>query len=314
MATIRAVVVDGRARGRLAVREVEAPKPGPGEALVRVKAISLNRGEVRRAQNAPAGAGIGWDLAGIVDAPAANGTGPAAGQRVVGLLPDRAWAELVPVPVQALAPLPNNVSFEQAATLPVAGLTALHALRKGGNVLGRNVLVTGASGGVGHLAVQLAVEAGARVVGLVRQEAHVGPVRDAGAHEVVADETGEAARPYGPYHLVLESVGGEVLASALAMLAQGGTCVHYGVSSGQTASINSAAFFRIGRVSLYGLYLFSELAVEPASVGLATLAGLVANGRLRPFIEVEAPWTQVGEVAQQLMDRGYAGKAVLRVE
>jgi NADPH:quinone reductase len=314
MAMMRAVVVDGRARGRLAVREVEAPKPGPAEALVRVKAISLNRGEVRRAQTEPAGAMTGWDLAGIVEVPAASGSGPTAGQRVVGLLPSQAWAELAPVPVQALAVLPNNVSFEQAATLPVAGLTALHALYKGGNLLGRNVLITGASGGVGHLAVQLAVEAGARVVGLVRQQAHVAAVRKAGAHEVVADESGEAARALGPYHLVLESVGGDVLAATLTMLVQGGTCVHYGVSSGQPATINSSAFFRVGRVSLYGLYLFTELAHEPAGVGLAALCALVANGRLRPLIEIEAPWTQVGEVAQQLLDRRYAGKAVLRVE
>jgi len=314
MAMIRAVVVDGRARGRLAIREVEVPKVGPTEALVRVKAISLNRGEVRRAQNEAAGATIGWDLAGIVEAPAANGTGPAAGQRVVGLLPTGAWAELVPVPVASLATLPNNVSFEQAATLPVAGLTALYSLYRGGNLLGRNVLVTGASGGVGHLAMQLAVEAGARVCGLVRQSAHAAAVRRAGAYEVVADETGEAARACGPYNLVLESVGGEVLASALTMLAQGGTCVHYGVSSGQTATINSSAFFRIGRVSLYGLYLFTELAHEPAGIGLGTLAALVSNGRLRPLIEREAPWIQVGEIAEQLLERRYAGKAVLRVE
>src|SRR5207244_1333598 len=124
-------------------------------------------------------------------------------------------------------------------------------------------------------------EAGARVVGLVRQEAHVPPVRDAGAHEVVADESGAAVRPYGPYNLVLESVGGDVLAATLTMLVTGGTCVHYGVSSGQTSTINTAAFFRTGRVSLYGLYLFTEVAVEPAGVGLALLAGLVANGRLR---------------------------------
>jgi NADPH2:quinone reductase len=105
-----------------------------------------------------------------------------------------------------------------------------------------------------------------------------------------------------------------VLAAALTMLAPGGTCVHYGVSSRQTATINSAAFFRIGRVSLYGLYLFTELDTEPATVGLTTLAGLVSNGRLRPLIEVEAPWTQVGEIAEQLLERRYAGKAVLRVE
>src|SRR5581483_5100577 len=144
MTTMRAVLVDAGAPGHLAIGEVEAPRPGPGEALVRVAAISLNRGEVNRAQREVAGARIGWDLAGTVLTAAANGEGPSAGQRVVGWLPAGAWAEQAAVPVSFLAPLPDAVTFAQASTFPVAGLTALHALRKGGNLLGRRVLITGA--------------------------------------------------------------------------------------------------------------------------------------------------------------------------
>ena len=83
-----------------------------------------------------------------------------------------AWAERVAVRTDALAALPDAVSFGQAATLPVAGLTALWALERGGLLLDKRVLVTGASGGVGHLACQLARQAGAQVVGAVRQESH----------------------------------------------------------------------------------------------------------------------------------------------
>src|SRR5215218_3155293 len=139
------------------------------EARVRVSSISLNRGEVRRAQAAEPGFNPGWDLAGTVEREAADETGPPAGARVVGLLPSGAWAELVAVPTNSLAELPENVPFGQAATLPVAGLTALYALEKGGGLLGRNILVTGASGGAGHFGVQLARLSGARVVALVRR-------------------------------------------------------------------------------------------------------------------------------------------------
>jgi NADPH2:quinone reductase len=313
MATIRAVVVDPEVRGHLTVKEVDAPEPLPNETLVRVAAVSLNRGEVRGAQRRTAGARIGWDLAGTVERAAANGAGPTAGQRVVGVMPTGGWAEQVAVPAPALAALPDEVSFAQAATLPVAGLTALHALQKGGILLGQNVLITGASGGVGHLAVQLARQAGARVIGLVRQPAHIEAVKAAGAHEVVADETGAAAAAWGPYNLILDGVSGPVLGAALRMLTPGGTCVVYGASADSQVTFDAGAFFLTGHVQLYGLYLFAEPGLQ-ANVSLATLAGLIADGRLHPQIELEAPWTEVGDVAQQLLDRSYAGKAVLHID
>src|SRR3972149_5469969 len=132
----RAVVISPEAPGRLVIRPVPEPVADRGEALVRVHAISLNRGEVRRSGMAPAGWRPGWELAGPGARPAADGSGPRAGARVVGLLPEGAWAERVAVPTHALADLPSNVTFSQAATFPVAGLTALHGLGKGGRLLG----------------------------------------------------------------------------------------------------------------------------------------------------------------------------------
>ena len=125
----RAVVVDSQVPGRLAIRPMPVPSPLPSQALVRVKSISLNLGEVRRALTmAEAGWRPGWDLAGVVEQAAADHSGPPAGARVVGFVPAGAWAEAVAVPTNALAQLSDNVSFTQAATLPVAGLTALYAL------------------------------------------------------------------------------------------------------------------------------------------------------------------------------------------
>jgi NADPH:quinone reductase len=311
---IRAVVVDPESAGRLEIREVEGPEPAPSEALVRVAAVSLNRGEVRRAMTSDgAGARPGWDLAGTVERAAADGSGPPEGARVVGMLNSGAWAELAAVPTRSLAELPDGVSFEQAATLPIAGLTALYALEKGGGLLGRRVLVTGASGGAGLFALELAREAGAHVVGLVRREEHVAPVTDAGAHEVAVGESGEAAREHGPYHLVLESVGGEVLGNALSMLAPEGTCVSFGVSGGPETTFDVRNFFYAGGARLYGFIIFHEVLAHPASEGLARLARMVDEGRLHPRIEVEAPWTEIGEVARGLMERRFTGKAVLRV-
>jgi len=313
MEKIRAIVADPAIAERFALREVEAPAPLPNEALVRVAAISLNRGEVRNAMSAPTTTRPGWDVAGTIERAAADGSGPRAGARVVGFLGSGAWAELVAVSTNALAELPENVSFAQAATLPVAGLTALYALEKGGGLVDRPVLITGASGGVGLFAVELARLASARVVGAFRQASSEALVREAGAQEVVIGDDLSPAKTFGPYHLILESVGGASLGAALTMLAPGGTCVLFGASGGVETTFNTGAFFRTGGATLYGFYLFHEVKSLSASQGLARLARLIADGRLHPRIEVEAPWTDVADVARQLMDRRFAGKAVLHV-
>src|SRR3984885_3282051 len=202
--TIRAIVVDPAAPGRLAIKPVELRDPDRDEVAVRVTAISLNRGETRRAgQQAEPGWGPGWDFAGVVEREAADGSGPKAGTRVVGLLPGGAWAERVNCRSHAVAALPDTVSDAQAATLPVAGLTALHALRQGGLLLGRKVLVDGATGGVGHLACQLAHAAGALVWGHVRRDAQRDQVASWCGGRVVVGRDLAGASAHGPYWLIL---------------------------------------------------------------------------------------------------------------
>jgi NADPH:quinone reductase len=313
MSTIQAVVADPQIPERLALRHVDPPSPTPSEAVVRVAAISLNRGETRRALQGDTAWRPGWDLAGTIEQPAADGSGPQAHTRVVGLLRTGAWAEQVAVPTNALAALPEAVSFAQAATLPVAGLTALYALQKGGTLLQRAVLVTGATGGVGDFALQLASRSGAHVAAHVRRSEQIAEVKQAGAEEVIVGADLPETSSASPYDLIIDSVGGKTLAAALGQLAAGGVCVTLGVSAGAEVTFDAAQFFRIGRTSLYGFYLFEEFGNEPASVGLARLAALVATGVLQPRICVEAPWTEIAAVAQQLLSRRFPGKAVLHV-
>jgi NADPH:quinone reductase-like Zn-dependent oxidoreductase len=276
----------------------------------------LNRGETRRAlQVAEPGWRPGWDFAGTVESAAADGSGPGPGTRVVGILPSGAWAERVNCRTHAVAALPDGVTDAQASTLPVAGLTALHALRQGGLLLGRKVLVDGASGGVGHLACQLAFAAGAQVWGHVRRPEARNAVAEWCGGRVVLGRDLAAAKPYGPFWLIVDSLGGPALATALSMLQPNGTCVTLGISDAASATFESRDFFGTGGARLYGLTLFHELmSVERASIGLGLLADLIAAGKLRPEIAVEASWSEIGTIARRLIDREFTGKAVLHIE
>ncbi len=309
---MKAIVIDASVQAHLRLGDIPDPQPTRAQAVVRVRAISLNRGEVRAAQMVDGGYIPGWDLAGVVEQAAGDGSGPQAGARVVGFMALRgAWAERVAVPTNALAELPERVSFAQAATLPVAGLTALYCLEMGHGLVGKRVLITGASGGVGNFAVQLAHLGGARVIAQVRRAEHVAEVSAAGADEVVVSEDGSALSSFGPYDLIVDGVGGQLLGTVIGMLGKDATCVAYGSTSGSQVTFDLPRFFRTGGARLYGFILFHEVLSKPAVQGLRRLAELVAAGSLKPLIGAEANWDQIGAVAQRLLERDFTGKAVL---
>ena len=278
---------------------------------MRVAAISLNRGEVKTALAAAPGWRPGWDFAGVVEQAAADGSGPPRGARVVGAMPAAAWSEYLAVSAPFMAVLPDAVSFDDAATLPVAGLTARRALGKRAPKPGRRVLVTGASGGVGVFAVQLAAKAGDTVTAWIRNPANEPLLRELGAATVLVSPSLAASDPDLRYDLIVESVAGASLGAAMERLAPGGTCVNLGASEDSVTTFDTAKFRVVGGTSLLGLNMNYELQFELPAVGLADLAGRLADGSLRTVIEARAPIADIAKVAADLIDRRFPGKAVL---
>jgi NADPH2:quinone reductase len=292
------------------LRDLPEPRPGANEALVEVRAFGLNRGELRSFLNNEEGWRPGQDIAGIVRKQAADGTGPAAGTRIVALLDECGWAERAAVPTHRIAAVPDNVSFAQAAALPVAGITALRTLRHGGPLLGCRVLITGAAGGVGHLAVQLASRSGARVTGVIGRAERTAFVRELGARDVVVGI--EAAK--GPFALILESAGGTSLTRALQLLEPFGAVVVFGNSSGEPSTISFADFRQGQNGRIQSFFSFTSEPEERFAPDLALLVSLVADDSLKPRIGAEVSWQAVAQVFADLRDRRIDGKAILRVD
>ena len=309
--SMRAVIVDRAAPGGLRIANVAHPVPAMSEALVRVAATSLSSGEVELAlAGGVTGTRPGWDLAGTIEVSAADGTGPPVGTRVVGLICAGAWAELVAVPTGSLAVLPPAVPFAQAAALPVAGLTALHALSLGGLLAGKQVLIVGATSSTGLFAVQLAYASGACITAVIRHPEHEALVEEFGAqHVVVGDVAGAAS--FGRYHLSLDTVGGPRAAGVLRLLRPGGTGVLiHGTGTPDASSAGPPRSSKEG-AGLHRFSLRDALCHEPASEGLERLVILAKTHKVYPHVEVEGALTDIVALAQALLDPSFVGKTVL---
>jgi NADPH2:quinone reductase len=292
------------------LREVAEPAPERNEALVEIRAFSLNRGELSSFARNKEGWIPGQDVAGVVLLQAADGEGPPAGSRVVALMDQFGWAERGAVPSHRMAVLPDNVGFSQAAALPVAGLTALRTLRHGGALVGRRVLITGAAGGVGTLAVQIAARSGALVTAVVGRMERAAGLRELGAAEVVEGIN----QAQGRFALVLESGGGASLAQSIQLVEAKGTVVVYGNSAAEQTTMSFVDFRGAPNSRLQSFSYFTSEAEERFAPDLALLVSLIADGSLTPRIGLERNWRQFLDVAAQLRARQIPGKAILLVD
>jgi NADPH2:quinone reductase len=289
----------------VALSDVDVPKPPADEALVAVEAFSVNRGEIlllASGRHDPPGK----DIAGHVVQAAADGSGPAVGTRVVAHIDGGGWAQRVAVPAGRLVVLPDQVPAAAAAALPLPGLTALRLLRAAGGVAGRRLLLTGASGGVGHYFVELAAAVGIKVTAVTSTPARGERLLALGARAVVTS----VEDADGPFDVAIDSVGGDVFGQALVKLGRNGLMLWYGQASLEPVT---ADFFAVQRgptdVTIRTLNYWTE--ADRDAEDLATLVDLVATGRLHPEIGEIADWSETPRVLANLRDRRVRGNAVL---
>ncbi|MFI8075951.1 zinc-binding dehydrogenase [Streptomyces sp. NPDC086033] len=297
------LIPTGDAARPVAFAEVPQPVPEPGEALIKVEAFSPNRGETFLLEQPRPELLPGKDIAGLVLQAAADGSGPGIGTRVVGHPAQGGWAEYAAVPTHSLAVLPDSIDSARAAALPLAGITALRLLRTTGSLAGRRVLLTGASGGVGHYVTELAVGAGAELTAVTST-----PVRGERLVELGANVVHEVAAAEGPFDVVLESTGGPDLALALSKVRPGGLLVWFGQASRTPVSLD---FFQLlggpARVTIQHFHY----AGAPYGSDLSALVSLVEQGRLHPEISRTTDWAQTADTLVDLRERRIRGKAVL---
>jgi NADPH:quinone reductase-like Zn-dependent oxidoreductase len=300
---MKSFVPDGDGQARLS--DVDEVSPAAGEAVIEVEAFSVNRGETFLLENPPGGWRPGKDIAGRVVQAAADGTGPRPGTRVVGHPPSRGWAERAAVHASSLAELPEEVASATAAALPLAGLTAVRLLRAAGPLIGRRLLLTGASGGVGHYVTELAIASGAEVTAVSASQERGAKLAALGA-TVVA---GPADAP-GRYDIVMESVGGQSLAAARRKARTNGIVLWFGQASRTPPTIDF--FDWIDGTAGAPIVAFHYERGDFADRGdLATLVRLTAAGRLHPEIGVLLPWEHTPDVIDAIRQRRLRGNAVL---
>ncbi|MFG2888463.1 NADP-dependent oxidoreductase [Streptomyces sp. NPDC048248] len=311
-ATMRAISQD-RLGGPEVLREVRLPipRPGPSEVLVRVHAAGLNPTDWKH-RALPLFLGeppfvLGWDLSGVVEAVGLGVTLYQPGDEVFGMLPYPygvgSLAEYVTAPARALTHKPASVDHVQAAALPLAALTAWQALVDTARIeSGQRLLIHAAAGGVGHLAVQIAKERGAYVIGTASAEKH-DFVRGLGADEVIDYRTTDFAEAVRDVDVVLDTQGGETRIRSLRTLRPGGLLV----------SLRPDGTEGLAEAAEAAGVLAKPLLVEADHAGMNAIADLVLRDRLRASVEATFPLDQTAK-AHGLGDTGHVtGKLVVTV-
>lgn len=294
----------------LEIAEVPRPEPAAGEVRIAVRATSVNPIDIYTGFNAGYEQSMllpyipGWEVAGVVDAVGYGVTRHAVGDRLFGLAwfphPAGTYAEYTTVPAHHLAGMPTSQSFTEAACLPMAALTAWQMLDAVGVGAGHRVLVSGASGGVGHLAVQLAVARGATVTALARPANHAA-LYELGAHSCVDYTDTAAIAAIGTVDGAIDLVGGEFGASLFDLVAAGGTIA--------LATAWSIPKYDVAAAEC-GIRAVSYL-VEPDAEALRAITDLIDAGHLRVIVGAEFDLSRAPEAQRWVQERRGFGKAAI---
>lgn len=315
---MKAAVIDGYGGAdRLEIREVEKPAPGPGQLLVRVRAASVNpldwkmRSGRMRYLKPGRPLILGYDLAGEVEAIGAEVSHFAPGDAVYAYSPQGgAHAEYALVAEEAAAPKPASLSFEEAAAVPLAALTALQALRNQGELAeGERLLVNGGAGGVGHFAVQIGKALGARVVA-VASGRNQDFLREIGADRGIDYIQEDFTKDEETYHVVFDAAGTASFRECDLILEDGGV---YVTTSFALEIVVQGAVSLVGR--LFGPVRHARaVVVRPSGQNLAFLGRLIDTGRLRPHITEVFRLERIADAHVYSEEGHVRGKLVVRIE
>ena len=340
---MRAIVFETGGVEKLAIQELPDPEPQPGEVLVRVKACAMNHLDVWATKDPSTSRFggpriMGSDVAGVVEQLGAGATGFSPGDRVmispgvscgvcwqcqygrhsecsqyaiIGVGLDGGYAELMRIPVENLVPLPENLSFEEGASIPLVFITAWHMLTEKAKVrAGEWVLVNAAGSGVGIAAIQVAKLMGARVIATASTEEKRGRAMALGADEVVdytqAEWAQEVVRLTGGrgVDVVIENVGGQVLLDSFKALVVAGRLVTCGVTAGSRVELDVGPLIMRHQIAFIGCRMGSK-------GHLLEVMKFVRTGQLKPAVWKMFPFEQVQEAHQAMISRAAFGKIVL---
>jgi putative PIG3 family NAD(P)H quinone oxidoreductase len=312
----------------LELRERPDPVPGAGEVLVRVRATAVNRADLlQRLGRHPAPPGSPPDIPGLEFAGEVERAGPDAaslepGRRVMGLLGGGGYAEKVSVPAALCMPLPDGLSWAQAAAVPEGFLTAYDALHVRGRLApGETLLLPAAGSGVGTAAAQLALAAGASVIGLSRTAEKRARLAALGLHAVLDPGAADLAAAIrrasgGGVDLVCDLVGGSALALHLDALRDGGRLVLVGLLGGTQASVDLGIVLR-KRLTLVGTVLRGRPLAEKIELTARFVRDglpLLAAGEIRPVIDRCFPLAAAAAAHEHVERNASFGKVVLVVD
>jgi NADPH:quinone reductase-like Zn-dependent oxidoreductase len=307
----------------LAFKDIAQPVPTDNEVLVRVHAAAVGKGDWLTVQGLPYVARMryglpnpkhpvpGFDVAGRIEAVGPNVTQLQPGDAVFGWC-DGAFAEYVAVPEGQLAQKPVKLTFEQAAAVPISGFAALQALRDTGGVQpGQQVVIIGASGGVGSFAVQLAKAFGADVTGVCGTKS-LDMVRSIGADHVIDYTQQDFTRTGQRYDLILEMAGNRALADLRRALTPKGTLVLVGGSGGRWF-MGTGRTLRAVLVSPFVGQRLRSFFSKPRRADLMVLQELLEAGKITPVIDRTFPLSESPEAIRHVGEKSTQGKTVITV-